>query len=61
MILSTLAVLALVVGGTTSAKAQDPLPSWNDGSAKQAILDFVSVTTETGGARFVPPEASRLT
>jgi len=34
-------MLALVVGGTTRAKAQEPLPSWNDGPAKQAILAFV--------------------
>ena len=36
--------------------ADDPLPSWNDGPAKQAIVDFVKATTETGGANFVPPE-----
>ena len=34
----------------------DPLLSWNDGSAKQAIVDFVSPTTETGGSKFVPPK-----
>ena len=39
-----------------TASAQDPLPSWNDGPAKQAIVDFVRTTTETGGAKFVPPE-----
>jgi hypothetical protein len=38
MFFSTIAVLALVVGGATGAKAQEPLPSWNDGPAKQAIL-----------------------
>ncbi|HEU4679939.1 MAG TPA: hypothetical protein VFS35_10490 [Terrimicrobiaceae bacterium] len=32
------------------------MPSWNDGPAKQAILDFVRETTETGSAKFVPPE-----
>jgi phosphoglycolate phosphatase-like HAD superfamily hydrolase len=31
------------------------LPSWN-GPARQAILDFVRETTETGGAKFVPAE-----
>jgi phosphoglycolate phosphatase-like HAD superfamily hydrolase len=41
---------------TTIVRADDPLPSWNDGAAKQAIVDFVSATTETGGAKFVPPE-----
>jgi phosphoglycolate phosphatase-like HAD superfamily hydrolase len=56
LIFSTLAMLALVVGAATRAKAQDPLPSWNDGPAKQAIVDFVRTTTENGGAKFVPPE-----
>jgi phosphoglycolate phosphatase-like HAD superfamily hydrolase len=36
--------------------ANDPLPSWNDGAAKQAILDFVAAATEEGGAHFVPVE-----
>jgi phosphoglycolate phosphatase-like HAD superfamily hydrolase len=32
------------------------LPSWNDGPAKQAIVDFVRATTDRAGATFVPPE-----
>ena len=56
VIFSALAILALVAGSSTNAKAQDPLPSWNDGPAKQAIVDFVRTTTENGGAKFVPPE-----
>ena len=32
----------------------DPLPSWNDGPAKQAIVDFVKATTTQGGPQFVP-------
>jgi len=31
----------------------DPLPSWNDGSAKEAIIDFVARVTTEGGADFV--------
>lgn len=39
----------------TSATAQtDPLPSWNDGPAKQAILDFVKRVTVEGAVDFVP-------
>jgi len=34
----------------------DPLPSWNDGSAKKAIFDFVKTTTDKNSSRFVPPE-----
>jgi phosphoglycolate phosphatase-like HAD superfamily hydrolase len=33
----------------------DPLPSWNDGPAKQAIVAFVQATTTQGSSRFVPP------
>ena len=44
-----------------SARAQTaasggPLPSWNDGPSKQAIIDFVRVTTDQGSPKFVPPE-----
>jgi phosphoglycolate phosphatase-like HAD superfamily hydrolase len=43
--------------GAAAARAQVvPLPSWNDGPAKQAILDFVRATTERGSPSFVPPE-----
>jgi phosphoglycolate phosphatase-like HAD superfamily hydrolase len=35
----------------------DPLPSWNDGAAKQAIVEFVKATTEKGSPQFVAPEA----
>ena len=53
---STFALVAIILAGHTVSQAQDPLPSWNDGPAKQAILDFVRDTTETGGAKFVPVE-----
>ena len=33
-----------------------PLASWNDGPAKQAIIDFVRVTTDQTSPKFVPPE-----
>jgi phosphoglycolate phosphatase-like HAD superfamily hydrolase len=33
----------------------DPLPSWNDGSARRAILDFVAGVTTVTGPTFVPP------
>jgi hypothetical protein len=34
--------------------AQDSLPSWNDGPAKKAIIDFVARTTTQGSPTFVP-------
>jgi phosphoglycolate phosphatase-like HAD superfamily hydrolase len=41
---------------TTSAvgAGDDPLPSWNDGKAKQSILDFVGKVTREGSSDFVP-------
>jgi hypothetical protein len=38
-----------------TAQSSDPLPSWNDGAAKQAITAFVEVVTKEGGRDFVPP------
>jgi len=37
------------------AHAQDPLPSWNDGKVKQAIIEFVAKVTQEGAPDFVPP------
>jgi phosphoglycolate phosphatase-like HAD superfamily hydrolase len=37
----------------------DPLPSWNDGAAKQSILAFVEKTTTEGSADLIP-EAERI-
>jgi phosphoglycolate phosphatase-like HAD superfamily hydrolase len=48
-------VFGLVVAGI--AQAEDPLPSWNDGAAKQAIIEFVKATTTKDGDQFVPPAA----
>jgi haloacid dehalogenase-like hydrolase len=39
-----------------SAQTNDPLPSWNTGRPKQAILDFVRQTTDKNSSDFVPPE-----
>jgi phosphoglycolate phosphatase-like HAD superfamily hydrolase len=50
-----LALLAFALVGTTSVNAQDPLASWNDGPAKQAIVEFVRTTTTQGSPGFVPP------
>jgi haloacid dehalogenase-like hydrolase len=34
--------------------ALDPLPSWNDGPNKTAIVDFVKATTDKASPKFVP-------
>jgi phosphoserine phosphatase len=56
-----LAILLMAVAamlGISPAMAQtDPLPSWNDGPAKKAIIEFVRATTDKSNSNFVPPEA----
>jgi len=39
--------------------AVDPMPSWNEGPTKQAILDFVEAVTTEGSPSFVP-QADRI-
>jgi phosphoserine phosphatase len=56
MFLRTLALVLVAVGLGTPAAAQDhPLPSWNDGAAKSAIVAFVEAVT-TDGPDFVAPD-----
>ena len=38
------------------ARADDPLPSWNEGPSKAAIVDFVDRVTREGGPDFVPAD-----
>jgi len=46
---------ALALFGCAAARpAADPLPSWNDGKAKQSIVDFVAKVTKEGSPDFVP-------
>jgi phosphoglycolate phosphatase-like HAD superfamily hydrolase len=49
--MAVLACLALA----NQALAADPLPSWNDGPNKQAIVDFVNKTTDKSGKDYVAP------
>jgi phosphoserine phosphatase len=41
---------------TTLVQAAGPLPSWNEGTAKTAIMKFVGTVTNDGGSGFVPKE-----
>ena len=51
----TLLTLAILLSVITVARVQaDPLPSWNDGQNKRAIIDFVTRVTKEGGPDFVP-------
>ncbi len=52
---------ALLLGGAATlglagrAEAEgDPLPSWNDGPAKDGIVKFVHATTDAASPEFVP-------
>lgn len=46
-------VYAFLLTGTVEC-ATDALPSWNEGSAKQSIVDFISKITRPGSPDFVP-------
>jgi phosphoglycolate phosphatase-like HAD superfamily hydrolase len=48
---ASLSALSTVSAGAQAA----PLASWNDGPAKQAIIEFVRTTTNRGSPQFVPP------
>jgi phosphoserine phosphatase len=49
------AVLALGALLASPAAAGEPLPSWNDGPARQAIVGFVERGTKPGSPDFVAP------
>jgi phosphoglycolate phosphatase-like HAD superfamily hydrolase len=51
-----LLLCVLVVLGGCAAVRTDPLPSWNEGPAKQSIVDLVRQTTEASSAQIVPAE-----
>jgi phosphoglycolate phosphatase-like HAD superfamily hydrolase len=56
LFLAALLTVRLGVPAVTlaSTPGDDPLPAWNDGQAKSAILAFVQKTTTEGSADFVP-------
>jgi hypothetical protein len=49
-----LAIVAALLFATTISAA-DELPSWNEGAAKRALLDFVAKVTKESDPDFVPP------
>jgi phosphoserine phosphatase len=55
-VLAALPALPALFGATGAQAQTAPLTSWNDGPAKQAILDFVKATTDHAGPNYVPPE-----
>lgn len=55
-IAAVLSLLLLIISTAATRAADDPLPSWNDGPAKQAILDFVHASTDKSSSKFIPPD-----
>jgi phosphoserine phosphatase len=47
--------MLIAVGVAAVAQAAEPLVSWNDGAAKQAIVAFVQATTTASSAKFIAP------
>jgi phosphoserine phosphatase len=57
MLLRTLGIVLLAGWlGLPASAQEEALPSWNDGAAKSAIVEFVDAVTAEGGADFVPVE-----
>lgn len=50
-------LVAMLVVGVATAQSTDPLPSWNDGTTKRSIVEFVQKATTPGTPDFVPPDA----
>jgi phosphoserine phosphatase len=53
-VLRLISLGALLALGTHVQAQSDPLPSWNDGAARKAIVEFVQTTTTQGSPNFVP-------
>ena len=49
------AAAVLLASAFTAQALADPLPSWNEGETKTAIIDFVEATTSAEGGRFIDP------
>ena len=54
--LRVLFLCAVLLAGGCATLQPDPLPSWSEGPARQAIVDFVRQTTDATSARFVPAD-----
>jgi phosphoserine phosphatase len=55
-ILACAAILASQIPVLPAAAQADPLPSWNEGPGRQAIVDFVQAATDKTGPNYVAPE-----
>jgi phosphoglycolate phosphatase-like HAD superfamily hydrolase len=57
VVVALLGVVMTLAGIRTAAAQTDPLPSWNEGAAKQSIVKFVQAVTDAAGSQHVPPAA----
>lgn len=53
---SRLLICALLLCAVAAQAQTDPLPSWNGGAAKHAIIKFVQATTDQASSSYVPPD-----
>ncbi|MBB01270.1 MAG: haloacid dehalogenase [Planctomyces sp.] len=53
-LLCLMTVCSLAFSSATLSQAADPLPSWNDGASKTAILQFVEESQNADGDQFIP-------
>jgi hypothetical protein len=54
LLTAAVALLFVAPSARSVETKQDPLPSWNDGQAKQSIVAFVAKVTKEGSPDFVP-------
>lgn len=49
-------LLSIFMSICAGAEQKDPLPSWNEGTVKAALLQFVLTVTDRSRSDYVPPE-----
>ncbi len=54
-LIAVMATTSLLAGSSVWA-GSDPLPSWNEGPTKHAIVEFIRATTDPSSTTFAPPE-----
>jgi hypothetical protein len=54
--LACISGLAVTLAAGAALAQEDPLPSWNNGETKAAIVEFVTATTDPGSPDFVEVE-----
>jgi phosphoglycolate phosphatase-like HAD superfamily hydrolase len=55
--LSLFALLTVLLTSSGASAQPDPLPSWDNGATKKAVIAFVHDTTDSSSPNYVPPES----